>query len=327
MAHFAAFFLLPSYVSAATVYTMRRHGDVVQFGSSGEMAMMRHSAGTADEASDHVLDDNLQADAGQDLPGKIESLQNVLKNMGDHGKKSDGHVESTKRARELDDTHNPKVRSGWCNPWQEGTSIRVAGDMSGVSYFPSNWKDGHPLSEQECWDKCEGDDACEQAVYRTTDGQCWLGTNTLPRDPGSKGWKSACVDCEDKCFAKHGYGYTIAHKIRPGFCAPWQEGFGSASGQSGECAENDPDLADQRKCSHWPATFALSERGCFAKCDALPACKQAVYSANTFECWIGVKEFAADPGAHGWESHCPTCQDSCYAKHGFGNATLIQEAE
>jgi len=124
------------------------------------------------------------------------------------------------------------VRSGWCDPWKEGTSIKEVGDTTGVSFFPSNWG-GKKLSKQECWDKCSGDDACEQAVYRNTDGKCWLGTETLPHDPGATGWRSGCEGCVDSCFAKNGFGYEIERQVRPGKCSPWKEGY--AKDKEGKC--------------------------------------------------------------------------------------------
>jgi len=236
------------------------------------------------------------------------------------------------------EVNGDNVRDNWCDPWEAGTSVRVdASDSTantGVSYFPAFWPPDSTtsLTQEECWEKCTGDDACEQAVYRLSGiggaGQCWLGTDTLSTDPGDSGFPNkACDDCNDKCFAKNGYGYSIGHKVRPGYCSPFTEGYGpgNADGtdQQKACNKDGHQISDLVDCSHWGTDFDLSEKGCFAKCDAHAGCMSAVYSAKTtggattYECWIGIQNITADPGESGWDSHCTSCQDTCYAKHGF----------
>jgi len=217
------------------------------------------------------------------------------------------------------------VRKNWCSPWKEGASTNVpAGvDTTGVSYFTDPWE-GKKLEAQDCWDKCAGDDTCEQAVYKTSTGECWLGVDTLPTEPGDQGFPLAQGKTEadgELCFAKNGFGFSRDNLFRLGFCGNFTEGY-NAGGSKAECNPADHEEKDIKSCSHWPTTFGLSAQGCYAKCISRAGCEQAVYSASTSECWIGTSRNTVDPGDAGFDNLPANGQDSCYAKQGFGNKTM-----
>jgi len=216
------------------------------------------------------------------------------------------------------------VRTNWCNPWKEGasTSVPDGEDTTGVSYFTNPWE-GKRMDAQDCWDKCAGDDTCEQAVYKTSTAECWLGVDTVPTDPGAQGFPVAQgkTDADELCFAKNGFGFSRANLFRPGFCGNFTEGY-DAGGSKRDCNPSDHEQRDMLECSHWPPTFGLSAQGCYAKCISRPACQQAVYSAKTKDCSIGISLNTVDPGDAGFPHFPADGQDSCYAKQGFGNKTV-----
>jgi len=220
------------------------------------------------------------------------------------------------------------VRSGWCDPWSEGTSINLLGktdeQKQGISRFP---QDPFDLSEEACFEKCDGDDACEQAVYseEATGGTCYLGTDTLPTDPGSTGFAASVDGATETCYAKKGFDHKtklLSHHVRHGKCEPWREGFAVADGKAKKkvCPSGEHMHVGGVTCSEWLPHHDLSWQGCFAKCDAHAPCKQAMFSdrkghdAGT-TCWIGVDVITENPGVGGWPNSCATCEDLCYSKH------------
>ena len=76
---------------------------------------------------------------------------------------------------------------GWCSDWEQGSH---QGD--------SFWVD---LSKEECWQHCEEDESCFQAVYEVGDNtkrQCWTGLNKMTEEP--TGWDRP--NATDTCYAK-----------------------------------------------------------------------------------------------------------------------------
>ena len=77
--------------------------------------------------------------------------------------------------------------AGWCSDWAQGSD-------SGDSFWVE-------LSKAECWQHCEDDLSCWQAVYEEDwDGgrQCWTGTHKMTEVPD--GWSRP--EGEDFCYAK-----------------------------------------------------------------------------------------------------------------------------
>ena len=76
---------------------------------------------------------------------------------------------------------------GWCPEWKEGSD-------TGESF----WVD---ISKNECWQRCEDDLSCWQAVYemgKEGGTQCWTGLNKMTDIPD--GWNRP--DAKDFCYAK-----------------------------------------------------------------------------------------------------------------------------
>ena len=85
---------------------------------------------------------------------------------------------------------NPYVNGifdGYCQNWQEGSS----------NNFDSHWEN---LTENECWDHCNADPLCFQAVFevKSEQTQCWIGLNKMTEQPDSQ----HCGICKNRCYAK-----------------------------------------------------------------------------------------------------------------------------
>lgn len=91
------------------------------------------------------------------------------------------------------DISNPYLQGthrGWCHDWKQGSS-------DGSDSFWIN------LTEQECWNHCNNDPLCFQAVYEDVfegeeTSQCWIGLNKMVEPPTD----DRCPTCHDTCFAK-----------------------------------------------------------------------------------------------------------------------------
>jgi hypothetical protein len=266
-----------------------------------------------------VVEQNGVVQAGA-LAGKPSLIRRDCKGpMGDVGRvytavRSHGGAEDT--------------RKGWCEPWSLGASTHYEGDGTGIVIFPEHWRAGVSLTMEECWNKCRADLACEQAVFKSG-GECKLGSDTLPADPGERGFVGSHGITHNEfelytCFAKRGFGTApiFAGKIQEGPCYYWQEGY-TLDGAKGDCDPVDQSVADEISCSYWPPSFQLNEKGCFAKCEAHDHCQNAVYrvsntsSGLSYECWIGTAE-GRDSSAY--TNPCPedaACQDNCFSKNSY----------
>lgn len=174
------------------------------------------------------------------------------------------------------------VRDGWCNPWKSGAKHHTVGLEPGVNFFGQNWWGSRSMTQDECFTQCNADDACEQAVFRSSNSSCWLGIDTLPNDPGDTGFAQDEADAGDTCYAKNGFGFRHNYAYQSGHCDPWSEGLGLVQ----DCLVNDPEL--RPNCSYFAPEFDLSEKGCFSECTARPDCTRAEYSV-TKACWIGTE--------------------------------------
>lgn len=206
---------------------------------------------------------------------------------------------------EEDDGVDPAlVKDGWCDPFIEGSLIRGTGEDV------TKWKD---LTRGECWSKCNLDPACEQAIYEIDDSNgdthCFIGTGFMM--VATPTLSHRCETCKDACYAKNGFGFERARHVKPGFCSEFVEGY--AKGMVRQCDLHSTSTEEQTHCSHWGQEYDLSEIGCWTKCESTASCHQAIYDNATANCWIGTSNMTQNPGPN----QCPTCINSCYAKHGF----------
>jgi len=217
--------------------------------------------------------------------------------------------------QEEDDGVDKKLlKDGWCAPFVEGAL--VIGDREGVSH----WKD---VNRRECWSYCRLDPTCEQAVHEVdnTNGnmQCWLGTNFAGNPKGDQNValrgteQYGCPTCNSTCYAKRGFDFSKARDVKDGYCSDFVEGFEKEQGPV-QCDFHSNSVHEQTHCSHWGPEYALSEIGCWTKCDALAHCTQAVYDSHNNACWVGTGVMRAEPPGH---NQCPDCINKCYARHGF----------
>jgi len=207
-----------------------------------------------------------------------------------------------------------KIKSGWCANWEEGSSIVHTGDM--ISFFGSH----HDLTEAACFDKCDNERVCEQAVYAHNSSECFLGINSMEADPSA--------DSVHTCYAKHGFKYKKELAVKDGWCNEWTEGWARGSGAR-QCNLEDITPNAQLSCSHWGPEYALSELGCWQLCRDNQHCTQAVYEVamfqdlgssepphiedNSWHCFIGVHNMTANPGTNrDFTKHA-----KCFAKNGF----------
>ena len=83
---------------------------------------------------------------------------------------------------------------GWCKQWQEGSDT---GD--------THWVD---IPKEECWQRCEDDLSCWQAVYevgKEGETKCWTGLNKMTEAPD--GWNRP--EGTDYCYAKNFHLETV----------------------------------------------------------------------------------------------------------------------
>ena len=85
---------------------------------------------------------------------------------------------------------------GWCLNWMEGST-------NGTGLNKSFWVN---LSEAACWDHCNADSKCQQAIYEEgadeIHSQCWLGLNVMPDKPTGNRAGCSPPSCTDRCFAQ-----------------------------------------------------------------------------------------------------------------------------
>ena len=88
---------------------------------------------------------------------------------------------------ELTNPYIAGVFDGYCENWQEGSS----------NDSDSHWED---LTETECWEHCNADTICYQAVFEVKLGQtqCWIGLNKMTELPK----RQHCGNCLNRCYAK-----------------------------------------------------------------------------------------------------------------------------
>lgn len=201
------------------------------------------------------------------------------------------------------DSRLGKIKDGFCSNWLEGSSVRTNGESS------SYWGSSNQLTEGQCFDNCDLDKACEQAVYQASTQECWLGINAMTQDPGPM----ACDGCVNTCYAKNGFGHQLNISVKDGWCSNFAEGWGGAAPQQCDLMANTVD--SQSQCSHWGAEYDLSERGCWVKCQENPKCTQAIYEnkEGSWGCFIGTGVMNSVPGP----SRCADCNNRCYAPNGF----------
>jgi hypothetical protein len=184
-------------------------------------------------------------------------------------------------------------------------------EREGTCYFPGNYHDnGIDFTQQECQEKCDAVLACEQAVFRTSTKECYLGLQTLPTNydnrPNSgksegEGFESMDGDtiAPDLCYARRGFNHPTARagRLKQGFAgtSKWVEGWASGNASSATVCSYPANHQAPQHCSHWTSDFRLSPEGCWAKCDMNSNCTQAVWTKsfstkdqkNVYDCRIG----------------------------------------
>eukprot|EP00928_Gymnodinium_smaydae_P011080 TRINITY_DN14139_c0_g1_i1.p1 TRINITY_DN14139_c0_g1~~TRINITY_DN14139_c0_g1_i1.p1 ORF type:complete len:2980 (-),score=351.33 TRINITY_DN14139_c0_g1_i1:81-9020(-) len=99
---------------------------------------------------------------------------------------------------ELDPEVYERIFEGWCPNWKEGSS-------NGVGIGKSYWPD--PPSQEWCFQQCDKDPLCEQAVYEaigTWGPECWIGLNKMDTKPtGSR--RKGFFPNVDFCYSKAGF--------------------------------------------------------------------------------------------------------------------------
>merc|ERR1711865_293073 len=193
------------------------------------------------------------------------------------------------------DKNAGKIKDGKCNDFQEGASGRSLGEFN--SFFKK-------VTQEQCFQNCDNDGACEQAHYNSGDEECHLGVNAVT---------SAEATDSFTCYAKNGFGHQLGLNVKEGFCGDFQEGWGGDA--PSQCDLRSTSENSQKECSHWGAEYGLSERGCWAKCKENSACTQAVYEdkQGSWSCLIGTKAMTGSPGP----SRCSDCNNKCFAPTAF----------
>lgn len=114
------------------------------------------------------------------------------------------------------DVLSERVKSGWCADWVQGggqIGLPRQCDISEVEHpdsdYPENacshWGPEFDLSERGCWEKCETNPTCTQAVYRDNFRKyaCWIGTRMMSTTPTAS-------DMFDRCYDKAGnYNFQV----------------------------------------------------------------------------------------------------------------------
>jgi hypothetical protein len=210
------------------------------------------------------------------------------------------------------------IKAGHCHNWTRGSSFHGHAKFDDWFLVPTM---------DECRLRAKADPAVEQAEFHAADrgGLCVLGVGTMRNDPTPSEDGSSV-----ECFGRHGFSHTEHLVILDGMCPKFFTGYAAnpveqklyqrqCDYHTGNQNPGGSESNARELCNHWGPEFALSERGCWAKCQINEQCQSAEYDEQTFDCKIGLQPVATHTAN---VQRCETCKSKCYARWGLGNTTV-----